>query len=375
MQGDPLIQAPNELQSFNRFSYCMNAVLNCTDPSGYSWLSKAWKKVWNNKAFRTIAVVVISIYLPGAEGLLATQMGVTNVVANAAITGFAGGAVATGTMKGAIQGAFSAGLFAGVGNVISGVDAAGGTFRDVDAAKLWGAGIADKGSQIALHGVAGCVSSAAGGGKCGEGALSAAFSKMATVNGLVGGDQITGAITSAIVGGTASALGGGSFANGARTAAMGYLFNCVAHKCWMLPNDSEASYYRYGTPGSGAGQYAQAGALSVIFEVESAWSAIDSRSIGIGNISLEGGGPFPPHGTHQQGLEFDVRPLRTDGARAQVTWYDAAYDRAATQRLVDTLRATRQVDRILFNDPNIKGVTPYIGHDNHLHVKVKPPGR
>jgi hypothetical protein len=104
----------------------------------------------------------------------------------------------------------------------------------------------------------------------------------------------------AITGGVVSVAGGGRFLDGAYSAAAAYLFNCVAHKCWMLPNNPEASYYRYGTPGDGAGQYAQAGALNVIFEVEIAWGAVDSRAIGIGNISLEGGGAFPPHGTHQQ---------------------------------------------------------------------------
>jgi hypothetical protein len=62
----------------------------------------------------------------------------------------------------------------------------------------------------------------------------------------------------------------------------------------MLPNNPEASYDRLGTPGSDAGQYPQAAAMSVIFEVEVAWGAVDSRSIGIGNISLEGGGRSLP---------------------------------------------------------------------------------
>ena len=59
--------------------------------------------------------------------------------------------------------------------------------------------------------------------------MSAAFSKFATVNGFVGKDPVSGTITSAVVGGTASALGGGSFANGATTAAFGYLFNELSH--------------------------------------------------------------------------------------------------------------------------------------------------
>lgn len=44
MQADPLIQAPYDLQSFDRYSYVMNNPLNLTDPSGHSWLGKYWRK-------------------------------------------------------------------------------------------------------------------------------------------------------------------------------------------------------------------------------------------------------------------------------------------------------------------------------------------
>jgi hypothetical protein len=72
--------------------------------------------------------------------------------------------------------------------------------------------------------VVGCVTSAASGARCSEGFLSAAFSKAATVSELTpkGG---AGLVVSAAVGGTAAALGGGNFANGAVTAAFGYMFN------------------------------------------------------------------------------------------------------------------------------------------------------
>jgi RHS repeat-associated protein len=33
MQPDPMIQAPGNLQSYNRYSYCMNSPMICTDPS------------------------------------------------------------------------------------------------------------------------------------------------------------------------------------------------------------------------------------------------------------------------------------------------------------------------------------------------------
>ena len=90
------------------------------------------------------------------------------------------------------------------------------------------------------------MTSVAGGGKCGPGALSASFSKFATVSGFVGSDPISGTITSAIVGGTASVLGGGKFANGATTAAMGYLFNAWAHRNGELVWVNDCGCNRFG---------------------------------------------------------------------------------------------------------------------------------
>lgn len=85
------------------------------------------------------------------------------------------------------------------------------------------------GQAVALHGGVGCVSSVAGGGKCGPGALSASFSKaMTPVTGpMAKSCPECGIAISAVMGGTASVLGGGKFANGTMTASFGYLFNAV----------------------------------------------------------------------------------------------------------------------------------------------------
>ena len=92
-------------------------------------------------------------------------------------------------------------------------------------------------------------------------------------------------------------------------------------------------------------------------------------------MSKEHGGPFDNHsatGGHSDGSAVDVRPIRKDGQQGKVTWQSPDYDREATQRLVDGLRSTGKVERILFNDPNIRGVTPSDEkHDNHLHVQFK----
>lgn len=104
--------------------------------------------------------------------------------------------------------------------------------------------------------------------------------------------------------------------------------------------------------------------------------------VGIGDISLQGGGRFGHHKSHQTGLDVDIRPIRRDGAEAGVTWRDAAYSRDLTRRLIDVIRTNGvlRVQYVFFNDPQIgrwPGITvkPWPGHDDHLHVRFLPAGR
>jgi hypothetical protein len=123
-----------------------------------------------------------------------------------------------------LQGAFSAGLFNGVGSVVEG----GNFFAGGTGVVPWGDNVAP---GIALHGVVGCITSVANGGKCGAGALSASFGKAITPisESIFGSNPVAGLSASIVAGGTASVLGGGKFSNGAQTAAFGYLFNHWAH--------------------------------------------------------------------------------------------------------------------------------------------------
>jgi hypothetical protein len=91
-------------------------------------------------------------------------------------------------------------------------------------------GLADSPARYLAHAGAGCISAVAGGGKCGQGAVSAVFGKFTTntISG-VGGGGIGGVIArgvaTSVAGGVGSVIVGGKFANGAETAAYGYLFN------------------------------------------------------------------------------------------------------------------------------------------------------
>lgn len=173
-------------------------------------------------------------------------------------------------------------------------------------------------------------------------------------------------IASAVVGGTASVLGGGKFENGAATGAFGYLFNCVEHKCYKLGNP-EGGLFAF-TGSSGSGYYGRPETLSKMYDVEWRWNLQGkSTRIEINELSVEVG-PTPGHGTHQDGQDVDIRPMRTGGS-GPVTFRSPNYDRAATQSLVDTIRAVSPKATIYFNDPSIKGVQYFDGHDNHIHVR------
>lgn len=57
LTADPFIQSPEDLQSFNRYSYVLSNPLAYSDPTGY-W---SWKK-----AFKFIAAIVVAVVFPMA---------------------------------------------------------------------------------------------------------------------------------------------------------------------------------------------------------------------------------------------------------------------------------------------------------------------
>lgn len=231
MQADPFVQDPMNLQNFNRYGYCYNNPMTCTDPTGQlfggMFRIPVIDNLWNNhiKPYAPmIASIVVAVYMP--QSLLQYGYG---EFSTAAITGFTSGAVSSGNLKGALQGALTASMFYGAGSIIGS--------NVIPASDKYVTG-------IVLHGVVGCASSVMSGGKCGPGALSAAFSKAALP--FMSGLSVTnGTIASAMVGGTASVLGGGKFANGAMTGSFGYLFNCILHECMREGRDAERTMVRY----------------------------------------------------------------------------------------------------------------------------------
>jgi hypothetical protein len=139
----------------------------------------------------------------------------------------------------------------------------------------------------------------------------------------------------------------------------------------MLPQVSLTSatdgYYSYSPSRK---QYGTPTTIDTLLEVAQNFHLIrpDLR-IGIGDMSLRDGAPHPPHTSHRNGRNTDIRPLRHDGAQTGVKITDIEYDRGATRLLVQILLTHPNVKRILFNDTEIEGVKFFQGHHNHLHVE------
>ena len=207
LQADPVVQDPTNSQSLNRYSYVWNNPLNATDPSGF-FLKKLFKAI--NEFFGDFAPIVsiaVSAFLPGA-GFMSFLGDFGAVVAS----GFIAGGIATGSLRGAVFGAFSAAAFYGVGEVFSGAE--GGD--------LFG--------KVAAHGVVGGITTELQGGKFGHGFLSAGVAQaLGGKIGRLGSESERFSplriFASATVGGTVSTLSGGKFANGAITAAFSRAFN------------------------------------------------------------------------------------------------------------------------------------------------------
>jgi hypothetical protein len=142
-----------------------------------------------------------------------------------AARGFAASAVQSGTLKGGLQGAFSAAIFFGIGSYFDQANSASSWARTGD--KLNSIG---RVSKIVAHGAAGGIMSDLQGGKFAHGFASAGFSEAAgPLTEGIQSDFLRGA-AHALIGGSASSLSGGKFANGAVTGAMSFAFGSMARR-------------------------------------------------------------------------------------------------------------------------------------------------
>jgi len=218
LSPDPMVKYPQSTQGFNRYSYTDNNPLSRVDFSGYGWLSKTWKKFWNN----------------GGREFTAIAAGIALSYVNPVLAGFVSSYIySRGDLRVAVMGALSAGAFYGVGTLTS----------------TWSSEVA----KVAAHGVTGGIMSELTGGSFKEGFLGAAVAKgfSGPIEDYLPNTRSAHVFAAAIVGGTASKLGGGSFANGAATGAFSRLFNDELHRTEQqklnrpLTADERAIYAEY----------------------------------------------------------------------------------------------------------------------------------
>jgi RHS repeat-associated protein len=260
LQVDPIIGSIYNLQGLNPYSYVMNNPLTDSDPFGLcgffacpfkaigSFVDHAFAGPAGNVLKTVVVIAVVATFQYEVFPALAAEFGAVSTgaavasggaAAGAAVTGFAdlaiglqaldiglagaiGGALNTGTLRGALIGAATAEAFWGVGGLKGDI---AGSLQGVS-----DAGTINVAAGVALHAAVGCASSAAGGGRCGSGALSAGLGELITsyTNTLNANPFVKGAIVG-LGGGTGAAQTGGRFGDGFFIAASGYVFNECAH--------------------------------------------------------------------------------------------------------------------------------------------------
>jgi RHS repeat-associated protein len=182
LQPDPLIQSPDNAQSWNAYTYVFNNPLAYTDPTG----------MFTFRQLVGIAIAVIGTLVAPQFGSVWAKIGYAMAI------GFASGYVATGTFRGGVIGAFSAGITMGIAN----------------------AGNLSAWQRVGLQATTGGVVESLSGGKFGHGFVSAGVT--ASVMPQVGhiGNDAARTVVGALVGGTLSKATGGKFANGAVSGAI-----------------------------------------------------------------------------------------------------------------------------------------------------------
>ncbi|WP_333970023.1 hypothetical protein, partial [Alteromonas mediterranea] len=176
---------------------------------------------------------------------------------------FAAGGIATGSLRGALVGAFTGAAFQQIGQhfntkgIFNKTGNRYGYTLSGDKLHTFGGNLLTSGQitqQIASHAVVGGVAAELAGGKFGHGFFSAGVTKglggafLPSGSNLSTGEIVEGTVVSAVIGGTASEISGGKFGNGAGTAAFQFLFNQASNSSQDELKEKYRTVFRALTP-------------------------------------------------------------------------------------------------------------------------------
>ena len=116
------------------------------------------------------------------------------------------------------------------------------------------------------------------------------------------------------------------------------------------------------------------GLIAIARKWKDGYPGVKGRTITVGGISRMNGGYFPPHQTHQRGVDVDLTPITRSGNASYsyygTFYYSSNYSLYYSQRYARLQRSVLNVRVMLFNDRRISGTTPWSGHSNHFHPSI-----
>lgn len=154
----------------------------------------------------------------------------------------------------------------------------------------------------------------------------------------------------------------------------------------FLPEEGIGYYHFYGTDGRFTDNWGTLNLVRIIEEVGLEWNQRhpDGPRIGVGDMSLRTGGAFPPHSSHQNGMDVDVRYVRNNRLESQYAFSTdddpdpQGYSQAMTQELLEIFCESGEIDRI-YVDPHANLtvqdcnliVDNTRGHYHHFHLRIQ----
>lgn len=128
-------------------------------------------------------------------------------------------------------------------------------------------------------------------------------------------------------------------------------------------------------------RYVNGSLRELLEKVGSKWNedySAEHGKFGVGRASKESGGEISG-ASHENGLDLDLRYLRTDNAETGVKITDSQYDRGASKSLIKLFLNHSSVTHVFTSDGTLKNqlndsrVKNISGHDDHVHVRIRDP--